>query len=87
MDKKFNPIHHDYINRNFNDRRITDKMGVPRTPEEGGNYGYRPKPKAGPHDPKPKDGYGNPEKGSGGIKPKPKGPKPTLSPWAAATKK
>lgn len=84
MDNKFNPIDHNFVNRNFNDRRIMDKMGVPQSPEKGGDYGYRPKPKAGPHDPKPGNGYEKPEKGWGGVKSKPKSPKPML-PSAAAT--
>lgn len=82
---KFEPIDHNYVHKVFNDRRITDKMGVPNSPERGGDYGYKPKPKRGPHDP---DTYKGPREGGwGGVKPKPKGPKPSLPPAEKRTLK
>lgn len=82
--KKFEPIDNNHVNKIFNDRRISDKMGVPKTPEKGRDYGFLPRKKSGPHE-NPNDlGYPD-SKGLGGVKPKPKGPKPTM-PWGTAKK-
>ena len=52
---QFEPIDHNYVSRNFNDRRIGGKkMGYPKGPEhpEGGSYVMRkPKPKLPPKNP------------------------------------
>lgn len=63
MGNQFKPIDNGYINRNFNDRRITGKLGIPHSPENGGDYAHTPKKKPLTHGPKPKEDPFAPKRG------------------------